>query len=142
MMLNQATDYGFRIVLYLSKQSDGKRIESIEISEQECIPERFLFKIMRSLSKAGIVKSYRGVNGGFTLGRRPEHITLLDVVEAIEGPICVNVCFKGENQCNKKASGFCVVHRELASVRQSIYTSLKNIDFKQLVEKEMVLESR
>lgn len=140
MILNQATDYGFRIVLYLSRQSEGSRIEAIEISENESIPERFLFKIMRKLTAHGIVKSFRGVNGGFTLGRRPEDINLLDVVEAIEGPICVNVCFKGSNQCNKNATGYCVVHRELASLRQDIADRLKSVSFKDLVDRESNME--
>jgi len=140
MILNQATDYGFRIVLFLSRiaeeKSQGNRIEAIEISEHECIPERFLFKIMRKLTKAGIVKSYRGVNGGFTLVRNPVDITLLDIVEAVEGPICVNVCFKGSNRCNKNFTKYCVVHRELASLRQDISSRLAATNFKMLVEQE------
>ncbi|OEF97623.1 RrF2 family transcriptional regulator [Desulfuribacillus alkaliarsenatis] len=140
MIFNQATDYGFRIILFLSKQPASKRIEAVEISETECIPERFLFKIMRKLSAHGLVKSFRGVNGGFTLGRKPEEIKMLDVVEAVEGPVFVNVCFKGNNQCSKSAIGSCVVHHELAKLRYDISTRLKNIDFKTLVEKEQIMK--
>jgi Rrf2 family protein len=140
MILNQETDYGFRIILFLSREVEGKRIEAIEISKKECIPERFLFKIMRKLTKAGIVKSYRGVNGGFTLARSPVDITLLDIVEAVEGPICINVCFKGSNRCNKNFTDFCVVHRELASIRQDISSRLGASNFKMLVEQENKLK--
>lgn len=140
MILNQATDYGFRIVLFLSRQGIGVRTEAQQISEHENIPERFLFKIMRKLTKTGIVKSYRGANGGFTVGRAPEDITLLILVEAIEGPICVNVCFKGANHCNKSFTKHCVVHQELAKLRQDITARLSNIDFKSLLEKENTLK--
>ncbi len=136
MMFNQATDYGFRIVLRLAKSPLGTRLEAMEISRNECIPERYLFKVMRKLSKAGIVKSYRGMNGGFALARLPELITLLDVVEAVEGPIYLNVCFKDENQCNRKSAGFCAVHQELASLRHDIYSRLNAINFKELLHKE------
>ena len=136
MIFNQATDYGFRIVLYLSRQPENKRIEALEMSQNEKIPERFLFKIMRKLSAAGIVKSYRGAKGGYALGRGPENITMADVVEAVEGPICVNVCFKGENHCNKSAVGYCVVHQELAKLRQDISDRLKFVTFRKLLENE------
>lgn len=135
MLFNQATDYGFRIVLFLTKH-EGKRVEAKEISNKENIPERFLFKIMRKLTKEGIVKSYRGVNGGFTIGREPEDISLLDVVEAIEGPILINACFISDNQCNKGITSSCVVHHELAKLRHDIITYLRGVNFKSLAERE------
>ncbi len=60
MKLNQATDYAFRAVLYLSKLSPGEVVEARIIAEQEHIPMRFMLKILRMLTQAGIVESYRG----------------------------------------------------------------------------------
>ena len=64
MRLNQATDYAFRMVLYLASLPEGTKITGAALAEKQNIPERFLLKIMRSLTKAGIMKSYRGVEGG------------------------------------------------------------------------------
>lgn len=140
MMFNQATDYAFRIILMLAKYPLGTRVEALEISETECIPERYLFKVMRKLSKAGIIKSYRGTHGGFALARLPETVTLLDVVEAIEGPVYLNVCFKNANQCNRRAVGACAVHQELAKLRHDIYNRLNAINFKELLDKEQTMK--
>ena len=85
MTINQATDYGFRAVLYLAGQPRGTLVEAQAIAQNVVIPMRFLLKIMPSLIKAGIVKSQRGVGGGYALAREPGDITLLQILEAIEG---------------------------------------------------------
>lgn len=76
MRLNQATDYAFRMVLYLAICPEGTKITGAALAAKQNIPERFLLKIMRSLTAAGIMKSYRGVEGGFALQREPKDITL------------------------------------------------------------------
>ena len=85
MKLNQATDYAFRMVLHMALLPSGSKITGAVLAEQELIPERFLLKIMRSLIAAGIMKSFRGVDGGFALNRSPQEISLLDVIRAVEG---------------------------------------------------------
>lgn len=136
MVINQATDYALRIILFLAKQEEGQVVEASVIRAAELVPERFLFKIMRSLVKAGIVKSFRGKKGGFILGRNAEDITIYDVIEAIEGPIILNRCLTDTGQCNKDAAGYCVIHRELAKLRNELVDRLKGISFKMLVENE------
>ena len=81
MKLNQATDYAFRMVLHMALLPSGSKITGAVLAEQELIPERFLLKIMRSLIAAGIMKSFRGVDGGFALNRSPQEISLLDVIK-------------------------------------------------------------
>ena len=77
MKLNQATDYAFRMVLHMALLPSGTKLTGSVLAEQELIPERFLLKIMRSLIAAGIMKSFRGVDGGFALNRDPQEISLL-----------------------------------------------------------------
>ena len=76
MQLTQATDYAFRTVQHLTAAETGAIVRAQSIAEREEIPLRFLLKIMRSLTQAGIIKSYRGVEGGYALARPPEQITL------------------------------------------------------------------
>ena len=73
-------------VLYLSEKGLSDVTPLSEISEGQVIPEKFLAKIFQSLSKSGIVRSHRGVRGGFTLAKNPKQITVKDVLEAIQGP--------------------------------------------------------
>src|SRR5512146_1111192 len=92
MQLTREGDYGIRSVLYLARQPFKKISFVTEISEEYKIPRSFLAKILQKLVKAKIVRSYRGVKGGFSLAKQARDITLLEVLEAIEGKICINVC--------------------------------------------------
>ncbi|MEA3297621.1 MAG: Rrf2 family transcriptional regulator, partial [candidate division Zixibacteria bacterium] len=81
-----------------------------EIAEAKQIPEKFLAKIFQSLSRSGIVRSHRGVNGGFTLSRDPHEITVREVLESIQGPYHLTRCIPNRNKCDMP--GFCTL-REL-----------------------------
>lgn len=129
MRLNQATDYAFRAVLYLSRQPRGQVVEARLIAEEEKIPMRFLLKIFRLLTRAGIVESYRGINGGYSLARAPQEITMRDVIEAIEGPIQINRCLISPEECNKKFSSKCPIHHALFSVQQVLAGEFGRYDF-------------
>jgi len=136
MQLNQATDYAFRAVMYLTRfASDNEIVSAQVIAEKEEVPMRFLLKIMRSLIKAGIVKSYRGVDGGYALAKPPEQITLLDVVEALEGPIRINRCLVDPEYCSKHWSQYCSIHQVLNGVQTKIITELGSHNFAELAHK-------
>lgn len=92
-------DYGLRAIIYLACQQDGKITFVNEIARDQLIPVNFLFKILRKMVKAGIVKSYRGPHGGYILAKDPSEITFLEVIEAIDGPLLVNRCLSIETQC-------------------------------------------
>lgn len=134
MKITQEADYGLRVILYLSKLEYGTRVDAATIAEQESLPLRFLLKLLRKLITPGIVKSYRGVNGGYSLNRMPEEITLKDVIEAIDGPICVNRCIMDSAYCNAKKGNHCEVHRALSEVQKSLSMELTKINFKDLKE--------
>lgn len=135
MNINQATDYAFRAVLFLARQPFGKVVEAQKISQQEVIPMRFLLKIMPSLIKAGIVRSQRGVGGGYRIGKSPAEITFLDVVEAVEGPIHINRCLEDYSYCSKKGAPECQVHRALADIQQKLISELESHNFADILQK-------
>lgn len=132
MRLNQAVDYAFRAVLYMSSLPKGKVIEARLIAEELKIPIRFLLKILRLLTRAGITESYQGMNGGYSLARRPAEITMLDVIEAIEGPIRINRCLIAPDECNRRATSYCPVHHTLASIQGAIEREFRNRTFEDL----------
>lgn len=140
MQLNQATDYAFRVVLHLSLLPAGRIVNGQTIAEQQNIPAQFLQKIMRALSRAGLVKSYRGIEGGFELARAPATITLFDVIVAMEGPIGIHRCLSDRASCTKNSAGRCAVHEALGQIQTELVQRLHTINFANLAEQQAACE--
>ncbi len=121
MQFTKAEEYGILGVLYLAERADGAVTPLSEISEAKEIPEKFLAKIFQSLSRAGIVRSHRGVRGGFTLAKNPTEVTVKEILEAIQGPYHLAKCIKDEGICEK--SDFCAL-RELLKVAEERLVSV------------------
>ena len=102
MQFTKAEEYGIFGVLYLAEQPTGKVTPLSEISEVQGVPEKFLAKIFQSLSKSGIVRSHRGVKGGFSLGRPADTMTVREIVENIQGPYYIAKCLHAPGICEKK----------------------------------------
>lgn len=99
MHLTRQSDYGVRAVLHLASIPYGDVIQTREIAAREDIPAKYLPSIIRTLARAGLIRTMRGNQGGVTLARPPEEITLREVIEAIEGPIVLVQCMKGSSNC-------------------------------------------
>ena len=136
MRLNQATDYAFRMVLYLASLPEGTKITGAALAEKQNIPERFLLKILRSLTKAGIMKSYRGVEGGFALQRAPKDITLFDIIDAVEGQTELQRCLHDIGSCSRGCSGRCSIYAAFADIQRDLAAHLKSINFETLAKQE------
>ena len=133
MRITQEADYALRVVLFLANLGYGEKVDAKTISDMEVIPLRFLLKLLRKLTKSGILTSYRGVNGGYALNREPKDVTLKDVIEAIEGPIYVNRCLEDKEFCTAKKDGQCAIHNALSKVQLSINKELEEINFERLI---------
>jgi Rrf2 family protein len=133
MNINQATDYGFRAVLFLAQRNE-ELVEAQTIASNEIVPMRYLLKIMPSLIKAGIVRSQRGIGGGYALARNPEDITLLDIVKAIEGPIQLNRCLTDEKYCSKQGPPDCKIHKALSEIQNKLEKEFNHYNFRDLLE--------
>jgi Rrf2 family transcriptional regulator, iron-sulfur cluster assembly transcription factor len=92
MQFTKAEEYGIFGIMYLATQPKGKVTPLSEISENQHVPEKFLAKIFQSLCRSGLVRSHRGVKGGFTLGKPSDKITIREVVESIQGPYYISKC--------------------------------------------------
>jgi Rrf2 family transcriptional regulator, cysteine metabolism repressor len=90
MKLSRTVAYAVRATLQLAQYSQGTPIPCSKLASDGHMPERFLLQILRNLVTHGILRSTRGVEGGYALTRPPEQISLLEVIEAIEGPIGTN----------------------------------------------------
>jgi Rrf2 family protein len=92
MQITRQADYALRAVIYLSRLAPEQRAATSQIAAEQQIPPSFLAKIVSQLSVAGLLQTSRGARGGVSLAKNPAEITLLDVVEAIDGPILLNEC--------------------------------------------------
>ena len=92
MRLSRKSDYALRAVKHLSNLPKGKLGSINSVSEAESIPREFLAKILKDLTRAGILVSYQGVTGGYRLAHLPKEITFLNVIEAIDGTLHLNLC--------------------------------------------------
>jgi Rrf2 family protein len=101
MQITKAEAYGIFGVLHLAEQDRDRIVPLSEIAEAQDVPEKFLAKIFQNLTKTGIVRSHRGVKGGFTLNRKPEGLTVKDVVESIQGPYHLVRCLPDKECCEK-----------------------------------------
>ena len=99
MQITRQADYAVRAIYYLTSLGPDSRAATRNIAENQHIPASFLAKIVSQLSVAGLLKTSRGARGGVSLARNPKEITLLDVVEAIDGPIRLNECVGEGSLC-------------------------------------------
>jgi len=100
MQVSRKVDYALRAVIHLASDEHRDRACSVaEIAERERIPRQFLEKIVRDLIRRGLVRSRRGPHGGYVLARQAEEVTFKDVIEAVEGPISLNVCVGEHAEC-------------------------------------------
>jgi Rrf2 family protein len=134
MQITREGDYGIRSVLYLSRQPFKKISFVNEISEEYKIPRSFLAKILQKLVKANLVRSYRGVKGGFSLARHAREISMLDVIEAIEGKTCLNVCLTDKRKCG--FSKQCPVSPVWAVMQKRFMNMLKKVNFEELARQK------
>lgn len=100
MQVPRRVDYGLRAVIYLASQNPDRSCSVGEIASQQGIPRKFLEKIIQDLIRSGVVRSKRGPDGGYSLARPPAEISFRDVIEAVEGPIAVNVCMDQNLRCD------------------------------------------
>ncbi len=130
MHITLETDYAIRIVHILAQS--GKRLDAKTIAESTGVTLRFSLKILRKLVAAGIIKSFKGTQGGYEIGRDPSEISLGEVIETIEGRYVLNRCVNGEYACTRHKSKCCQfqkIFREISEdVRDKLY-SYKFSDF-------------
>lgn len=105
MRLSRKSDYALRAVRHLSSLPKGKLASISSISEAESVPREFLAKILKDLTRSGILVSFQGVTGGYRMTRPAKDITFLDVCEAIDGPIHFSLCTEDPSRCDQ--SGTC-----------------------------------
>ena len=132
MEFSRQADYAVRTIVELSHRPEGELLHSSEIALNRDIPEKYLPTIIRTLARAGIIRTFRGSNGGVCLNNPPEDITLRDVVEAIDGPLLMNRCQLQPGECRRDNGDKCNIHDFWENMAEDILKELEEVDFSEL----------
>jgi Rrf2 family protein len=134
MQITLQADYAIRAVSYLSRQWPDGRAATSKVAKEMKIPPSFLAKIISQLSIHGLLHTSRGARGGVTLAREPGKISMLEVVEAIDGPILLNECVGNPSECEFNED--CLVHPIWVEAQKSLVKRLSETRFDQMTVKK------
>lgn len=136
MKLTRAAEYAIRCVLYLAKRPFGDVVSRRDVARDMDIPLAFLGKIAQALNKAGVIVVRQGAHGGYELALPPEDISLLMVVEAMDGEILINECLARPHDCGR--SPHCAVHRVWTTARARFRETLAGVSFARLAAEDVL----
>ncbi|MFZ5981306.1 MAG: RrF2 family transcriptional regulator [Candidatus Zixiibacteriota bacterium] len=136
MQFTKAEEYGIFGVLYLAEKDRTLVTPLSEISKAQNIPEKFLAKIFQALSKSGIIRSHRGVRGGFTLAKDPSEISIKEVLETIQGPYHLMKCLTDIRSCTMNKAEFCPLREILIIAERKLVSVFEQYTLADLVKWE------
>ena len=125
--ISRQTDYATRLVLHLACLEPGTQVAIAEIAKVRLLPVPFVRRLVGLLVKEGLVSSSRGSGGGVRLARPAQEISLLDVVQAIEGPVALNHCVGSPQDCG--LSEHCPGHSAWTGATQLLTQHLASVRF-------------
>lgn len=137
MQITRQADYAVRAMVYLAQLGPERRAATNQIAQHKHIPPSFLAKIVSQLSVAGLLQTSRGARGGVSLARPADQISLLDVVEAIDGPILLNECVLDSSVC--EFGDECPVRPIWCDAQKELVTQLRQTTFAKFAEKALPL---
>jgi Rrf2 family protein len=108
MQITQTADYAVRTVVYLALHGNGGPVAASVIAKEMIIPSDYISKVVQALARAGLVESVAGRNGGAQLARAPGELSMLEIVEAVDGPVTLTRCVTRPGACPRDT--YCVVH--------------------------------
>ena len=127
MQITRQADYALRAMVYLARLGPNERAATKKIAEVQRIPPSFLAKIISQLQIAGFIKTTRGAHGGVVLLRPAADISLLEVIEAIDGPIALNACTVTPGSCDNADN--CPLHDIWQETQDDLVSKLRQTKF-------------
>ncbi len=130
-MYSRSVEYALRALTYLARQPKGRQKLVRHIARNEKLPAFFLAKTLQQLARHGVLRSVKGPTGGFSLDRPAGKITMMEVIEVLDGTDTYNRCIVGLRECNDRA--LCPVHDSFQSLRERLKRYLSRTTVAQLV---------
>lgn len=124
MQLTRAADYGVRVMIHLVGQAGNRRVSLPAVAAATGAPESFLSKVLQALTHGGLLISQRGQSGGFEVSERGRKSTMRDVIEAVDGPIHLNLCLTSGKACVRQ--DWCPAHPVWARAQEAMLRVLED----------------
>jgi Rrf2 family cysteine metabolism transcriptional repressor len=131
LKLSKKTDYALMAVQYMASKTTVRAVNTKEIAEAYRIPLELLAKVLQKLGKKGVVISHNGPKGGYVLAKPPSEISILAVIQAIEGNIGITECYHNENSHCVQMAG-CNIRTPLRNIQNSIYALLDSMSIEDM----------
>src|SRR5437588_11585084 len=125
LKLTKKADYGLMAMKHLAEHAHNGACSAKDVAESYGIPPEVLAKVLQRLTKAGLLHSQHGINGGYTLARAANEISAYEVIRAIDGPLFITSCITVRGECDQTQR--CTIREPLRKVNQSIEEVLKSI---------------
>ena len=130
-MLRRKTDYALRMMTKLGVDQEQGWVSTKDLAEEEDISYQLACKLMQKLQKTRYVNSRQGRTGGFELSKDSQKISLLDIIETIQGPLVLNKCLSDDYECGRESG--CAVHKKLNELQEHINKYLADVSLADLV---------
>ena len=130
-ILKRNADYSIRALLVLGALDAGEVVPADRLARQAKVAEPLLRKLLQKLAHAGIVESVKGAGGGFRLARAPKDISVLEIIEPVQGKLAINRCFMGRSRC--PLQGRCGISRKLVGIQEHLVQFFKGITLADLM---------
>lgn len=129
-MIRRDTDYAIRALVHLATK-EKEVVPVAEVAAAEDVPVEFLRKLLQRCARAGLVKPHRGPRGGFSLAKLPREITVLEVLEVLQGPVAVNRCLLGkEDACPRSPT--CPLRRRWLEIGREVADFMREVTLEDL----------
>jgi len=138
MQITRAGEYGVLGLMHLARRYPGQRAMIDQMSRQERIPKSFLAKIFQNLAKAGLVSSIRGSRGGFALVKNPADISVLEIIEAVEGRIVFQRCKQAKPDCEHV--GGCALCGLFERAQDGVKDALTRTSLRDLIRQQETID--
>ena len=140
MQLTRAADYGVRVMVHLAGLPPKERVALPTLARYAEAPASFLSKVLQALCRARLISSSRGQSGGFAILPRGLRASMLDVIEAVDGPILLNVCLVEGRSCHRKR--WCPAHPVWVQAQKAMLEVLSSASIQQLAAEPSLLDSQ
>ena len=136
MRVTQEADYAIRMCLILD--SLGEKTGAATLADVACITPKIALKVLRKLNEGGLVRSYKGVQGGYELVKSGEEIRVLDIIELIDGPVKISKCLECEHECSRNPCKLeCKMHVAFDAINEKLIENLGSITVRMLHDNEV-----
>ena len=131
MRVTQEADYAIRMCLILD--SIGEKTGAATLADVACITPKIALKVLRKLNAGGLVRSYKGVQGGYELTKPGDEIRVLDIIELIDGPVKISKCLECEHECSRNPCKLeCKMHVAFDAINEKLIENLGSITVRML----------